>query len=87
MYDQRYVEVEKCVQKSLWHAPSASSVTTILPRIRRLILTEWRRRNTADSARPTPFTRKPNKSALLGGYYGRFFGKAGKAQFLEGLES
>ena len=86
MFDERYVEVEKCVQKSLWHVLNANSVTTILPRIRRLILTEWRRRNTADSARPTPFTRKPNKSTSLGGYYGRFFRKAGTAQFLEGVE-
>jgi hypothetical protein len=60
---KRYVEVEKCVQKSLWHARNANSVTTILPRIRRPIPTEWRSRSTADSARLIPFTRKPSKSA------------------------
>jgi hypothetical protein len=79
VYDERYVEVEKCVQKSLWLVPNASSVTTILPRIRRLILTEWRPRSIADSARLIPFTRKLNNSALLGGNYGRCFRKAGEA--------
>lgn len=57
------MEVAKCVQKSHWLVPNASSVTTILPRIRKRILIEWKPRNIADSAGHTHCTRKPNKSA------------------------
>ena len=55
------MEVAKCVQKLLWHVPNANSVTTILPRIRRLILTEWKSESIADFAGSTQRTRKPNK--------------------------
>ena len=58
---RKHVEVEKCVQKSLQHVPSANSVTTILPRIRKLILTEWKPRNIVDFARHILCTKKQNK--------------------------
>ena len=67
LYDERYVEVERCVQKSLWHVPNANSVITILPRIRKLILTEWKPRSIADSARLTHYIRKPSKRGLKDG--------------------
>lgn len=49
-----------CVQELHWHVPNANSVTTILPRIRRLILTEWKPRNIVDSVRDIQIIRKPN---------------------------
>ena len=61
-------EVELCVQRLHWHVQSASSVTIILPRIRRLIPTGWRLRSIVDSARPIHCTRKQNnQSNELGG--------------------
>ncbi len=53
-----------CVQKSHWHVQSASSVTTIPPRIRRLILTEWKPRSIVDSVRDIQIIRKPNNFVL-----------------------
>lgn len=76
------MEVAKCVQKSLWLVLSASSVTTILPRIRKLILTEWKSRNTADSAERTQFTRKPNNFRIKRRDDGRFSGKDKEAELL-----
>ena len=55
---KEYVEVAKCVQKSLWLALSASSVTTILPRKRRTIPTGWRYGSIADSAGSIQCTKK-----------------------------
>lgn len=57
---KEYVEVAKCVQKSLWLVLSASNVTTILPRKRRTIPTGWKSGSIADSAESTQCTRKPN---------------------------
>ena len=54
------MEVAKCVQKSLWLVPSASSVTTILPRKRRTIPTGWKPVSIADSAESTQYTKKQN---------------------------
>ena len=54
-------EVELCVQKLHWHVRSASSVTTILPRKRRIIPTGWKSGSIADSAGSTRYTKKQNK--------------------------
>ena len=62
---RKYVEVDKCVQKSHWHVPSANSVTTILPRIRRHILTEWKPRNIVDSVRHILYTKRQNKISFV----------------------
>ena len=53
-------KVEKCVQESHWHVQNANSATITQPRIRRRILTEWKPRNTADSARSTQRTKRQN---------------------------
>lgn len=58
---KEYVEVAKCVQKSLWLALSASSVTTILPRKRRTIPRGWKFGSIADFAESTQYTKKQNK--------------------------
>ena len=57
---REHMEVAKCVQKSHWLVRSASSVTTILPRIRKHILIEWKPRNIADSAGHPHCIKKPN---------------------------
>ena len=49
-----------CVQESHYPAQSASRETTIPPRIRRLIPKGSRPRNTADSARDIPLTKRPS---------------------------
>ena len=61
---REHVEVAKCVQKSLWLVLSASSVTTILPRKRRIIRTGWRRRSIADFAGSIHCIKKPNKEPI-----------------------
>ena len=60
------VEVARCAQESHWHVRSANSVTTIQRRIRRLILTGWRRRSIADSAgNILCIRRRSNRSSFL----------------------
>ena len=81
-YRKIRVEVERCVQELHWHAQSANSAIITRRRIRKHILTEWKSRNTADSAELTQFTRKPNNFRIKRRDDGRFSGKDKEAELL-----
>ena len=49
-----------CALESHWHVQNANSVTTILLRIRKLILTEWKQVNTVDSVKNTQHIKRLN---------------------------
>ena len=49
-----------CALESHWHVQNANSVTTILLRIRKLILTEWKQVNIVDSAKNTQHIKRLN---------------------------
>ena len=49
-----------CALESHWHVQNANSVTTILLRIRKLILTEWKQVNTVDSVKNTQHIKRQN---------------------------
>ena len=51
-----------CALESHWHVRNVNSVITTRRRIRRIIRTEWKLRNIADSAGNTQCTRRRNKS-------------------------
>ena len=54
-----------CAQESHWHAQNVSSEITTQQKTKRIILTEWRHRSTADSVRNTHCTKKQNNPVYL----------------------
>lgn len=79
------MEVERCVQRLHWHVQNASSVITILRRIRRHILTEWKPRNIVDSARLIQFTKRPSNNWPGRRGNGRFSRKDKKQGFFKNV--
>ena len=54
-----------CALRSHWHVRSVNSEITTRQKKRRIILTEWKQRSTANSVRDTQCTRKQNNSGLV----------------------
>lgn len=80
----------KCVQELHWHVQNANSVTITQRRIRRRILTEWKPRNIADSAKRTQCIKRRNNLSCI--VFERGFRmsneeKAPRVKFFDGVKA